>query len=297
MFHKILVCSDGSAGALNAVRAGAGLAQKLGSSVVLLDVLNSNSLEAYGIGESSLSIPESSLEDIACSQHEAVQSAAVPVFEAAGVTPQYLHERGHPVGTIVAVAQREACDLIVLGRHGQSGAGSFLSGNVAEGVLRHATCSVLIVPDSQEGERLPEFRHLLLTSDASTSAHTATAIAVELAAKFQSSLTVLNVFEEPGLLAEAADAFGELYPQEHQQRVLQAIEHSMQDASATAGVACTLRQEKGHVAETILRVAGEEKPDMVVVGHRGRGGFQLLLLGSVSSRIAQHAPCPVLVTR
>ena len=296
MFHKFLVCSDGSEGALNAVRAGARLAQRLGSSVVLLDVLNSNSLEAYGIGESSLSIPASSIEDIACSQQEAVQIAAAPVFEAAGVTPQYLHARGHPVGTIVATAQREECDLIVLGSHGQSAVGSFLSGSVAEGVLRHASCSVLIVPGSGEAERASEFQHILLATDASADAHKATEVALELAAKFHAALTIVNVYEKPGLLAEAANAFGELYPQEQQQRVLEAIQHSMRDA-ATLGVSCTLRPETGHVAETILRVAAEEKPDMVVVGHRGQGGFQSLLLGSVSGRVAQHAQCPVLVTR
>ena len=297
MFHKILVCSDGSAGALTAVRTGASLSQKLGCSVALLDVINSNSLEAFGLAESSLSLPESSIEDIACSRHEAAQSVAAPLFAAAGVTPQYLHERGHPVETIVAVAQREACDLIVIGRHGHSSGGSFLFGSVAEGVLRHALCSVLIVPDSREAEQTLEYRHLLLASDASASAHKATQIAVALAGEFHASLTVLNVYEEPGLLAEMADAVGEFYPQEHEQRVLQAIEHSMKEASAAAGIACTLRPEKGHVAETILRVAAEEKPDIVLVGHRGQGGFQSLLLGSISSRVAQHAQCAVLVTR
>ena len=297
MFHKILVCSDNSPGALPAVQMGAGLAQKLGASVVLLDVLNSNSLEAYGLAESNLSLPASSIEDIGCSQHEAVQSAAKPVFEAAGITPQYLHTRGHPVETIVAVAQREACDLIIMGRHGHSSGSSFLFGSVAEGVLRHALCSALIVPDSLEAEQTSEYRHLLLASDASASAHKATQIAVALAGKFHASLTVLNVYEEPGLLAEMADAVGEFYSQEHEQRVLEAIEQSMKEASAAAGVACTLRSEKGHIAETILRVAAEEKPDVVLVGHRGQGGFQSLLLGSVSSRVAQHAQCAVLVSR
>ena len=37
--------------------------------------------------------------------------------------------------------------------------------------------------------------------------------------------------------------------------------------------------------------------DLVVVGHRGHGPWESILLGSVSSEVVDHAPCPVLVAR
>lgn len=53
----------------------------------------------------------------------------------------------------------------------------------------------------------------------------------------------------------------------------------------------------GDPAETICRVATEEAFDLIVIGNRGRGLFAELLLGSVSHKVLQHAPCPVLVVR
>lgn len=57
--------------------------------------------------------------------------------------------------------------------------------------------------------------------------------------------------------------------------------------------AVTIRALSGVPAEELIK-AGEDA-DLLVVGSRGAGGFGRLLLGSVSSQVTHHAPCPVVV--
>lgn len=53
----------------------------------------------------------------------------------------------------------------------------------------------------------------------------------------------------------------------------------------------------GHPAQELLKLADELKPELIVVGARGLGAVARVMLGSVSERIAKHAPCSVLVIR
>lgn len=53
----------------------------------------------------------------------------------------------------------------------------------------------------------------------------------------------------------------------------------------------------GDPAGEIVRVAGEIKADVIVMGTHGRTGLSHLILGSVAEQVVREAPCPVLTTR
>ena len=66
-----------------------------------------------------------------------------------GVTVQTTTLSGRAAPEIVAHAKKVGADLIVMGTHGRSGFQHALLGSVAERVLRHSPCPVLVVPVRQ----------------------------------------------------------------------------------------------------------------------------------------------------
>ncbi len=54
---------------------------------------------------------------------------------------------------------------------------------------------------------------------------------------------------------------------------------------------------QGDPANTIIRVAEEKGADIIVMGSRGVSGFKRLFVGSISDKVANQAPCPVMIVR
>ena len=70
-----------------------------------------------------------------------------------------------------------------------------------------------------------------------------------------------------------------------------------EEIARSRGVAIRTRYETGRPAETVARIAREEGADEVYLGSRGKDDVENLLLGSVSMRLVQIAPCTVVVVR
>ena len=69
------------------------------------------------------------------------------------------------------------------------------------------------------------------------------------------------------------------------------------EMAVARGQTIRTRAVPGRPAETVARIAREEGVDAIYVGSRGKDDVDNLLLGSVSARLVQIAPCTVVVVR
>jgi nucleotide-binding universal stress UspA family protein len=93
-------------------------------------------------------------------------------------------------------------------------------------------------------------------------------------------------------LAPTGVGTGYDFPESAQKIVTDAISNALDPAS---DVRVRARVGEGNAARVLLDASAGA--DLLVVGSRGHGGFTEALLGSVSQRCVQHAPCPVVVVR
>ena len=301
MFKKIMICSDGSEGALTAAQLGAQIAQKFQSDVLLIHTYDL-AVAAYPTFEAgiwNLPITEQGMDSYAAEARLALEEHTGQILKDANVSYETRIERGHPVETITRLAQQVNADLIVLGSRGQSDVLAFLMGSVSEGVLHHAHCPVLIVRDGNARGQAQELPRILLASDGSAGACQATTVALEIARKFAASLSVLNVLDASSIayrLSPYLPSDNE-NPHTNAERLLTKITNDVSKAAIQAGVPRSFHQETGNPAEIIVRFANRTDTSLIVIGCRGRGTFEALLLGSVSNHVAHYAHRSVLVTR
>jgi nucleotide-binding universal stress UspA family protein len=135
------------------------------------------------------------------------------------------------------------------------------------------------------------FRKILVAVDGSQYASAALDVAVDMARRYNASLCLLHAFPH------VSDLLGT--PQYEYLLAARSMigRQLLEGAQAQVGDAVPAETQliEGPPAQAILRVAEEDGCDMIVLGSRGHGQLAGLLLGSVSSTVAQRAHCPVLI--
>ncbi len=138
-FRRVLIAVDSGPIAARAAEIGGDLAHALGSEVALVHAIETP--PPYGT-EAGVSRDEL----IADAKREGERLLA-GFRQRLMLQPSALEfvVEGKPVDEIVRAARQWAADIIVIGSHGRGGARRALLGSVAEGVMRHAPCPVLVI--------------------------------------------------------------------------------------------------------------------------------------------------------
>ena len=144
MFGSIVVGTDGSETAGEAVRQATELAKSIGATIYLV-----SAFEPVGnqrLREERQQVPEdmswmvNEREDV-----NATLRAAEEQIKEQGISVQTFARQGDPADAILDVAEEQNADLIIVGNKGMSGAKRFLLGSVPNKVSHHAPCSVMII--------------------------------------------------------------------------------------------------------------------------------------------------------
>lgn len=175
------------------------------------------------------------------------------------------------------IAEQEDVGLVVLGSSHTSRLGRVLPGGTAERLLHGAPCPVAVVPKDYRLRTEPDHGSIGCAYVASESGETALRAAEELALALSASLKVLHsIGPEPFPVREDG------------QQLLKERVAGLDDRIECEPVLC--HEDAAHAL--IERSHGL---DVLVIGSRGYGPLQAVLLGGVSGQVIRSAACPVVV--
>ena len=146
---------------------------------------------------------------------------------------------------------------------------------------------------------------ILIPIDGSEHSKHALNFAVDLAEKYAAEIKLISVSQpiinftpmyptEPMISPINTTMFLKEIEEKHLKLVKEA-QNKIKKANPKLRV--TTQVLNGRPADVIVEVASEENFDLIVMGSRGIGGIKEFFLGSVSDRVADGAPCPVLIVK
>jgi universal stress protein A len=138
-FRKVMIAVDTAALGTDVLAIGAELARCTGAELALVSVA-----DVRGIGVSETSPPAPVTAARLREEAETLLARAVAQLALAR-PPLLLVKEGIPEKELVAAARDWHADLLVMGTHGRTGLAHMFKGSVAESVLHHAPCPVLVV--------------------------------------------------------------------------------------------------------------------------------------------------------
>lgn len=137
------------------------------------------------------------------------------------------------------------------------------------------------------------FARILVCCDGSKYSEKAIRLACDLAKSYQSELTLIHVVDrtrKSDILA------GTEYTQILRKYAKETLDRA-QKIAKKEGFEPKIITREGNVASEIIQYSKRQKTDLIVMGSKGLGAVLKFFIGSISSKIANHSLCSVLIVK
>lgn len=307
MFQHILVPLDGSSRAEEALPVAARIARVTGGSITLLQVVNQPMDFSAGLAPVPLMTAQVIESEMAEASDYLHSLCASPIV--AGITTNTQVSFGLPAQHILAAADANESDLIVLCSHGRSGFTRWALGSVAHTLVHQSTVPVLVL---RQGEALASLTQpvagplsVLVPLDGSALAEAALdpamALTLALAAPMRGTLHLTQVVKPVSSSTE--EGFTSEFNTEACRvagSYLAEVAESVQAVSNHTLTLTTSVEIGTDVANTLLSLAEHgdgDVYDLIVISSHGRGGLERWVMGSVTERLLTTTKLPILIVR
>jgi len=292
--HKVLFPTDFSDTSSAALGHALMLAERFHAHLIMLHAAGSNE------NLPSMNFPE---VDPATDEIEAVlEEQLAQIIGAQPSQPLHIerviHQNNNPVQEICAFADANDIDLIIMGTHGRTGLSHWISGSVAEEVVRGANCPVMTVRACEQCAAVTPYFDILVPVDFSPYSQKALRYAVTLAQLFEAKLHLLHVLDQP--IHPAHYGLGEDLLLRLNPEVSRRSHQEMERLVSPAGSSKVKWQTHvcdGRAYSEIVRFVAAQECDLVVMGTHGLSGLEHFLLGGTTEKVMRHASCPVLAVK
>lgn len=278
---KIMLATDGSEPSVQAARFLAHLPHDETIELIIVTaVFVPGSQRSYLVGDWIATCMAGELESADQSFAE-IQA----VFEGADVKLRHIVREGNPPETIVAIANEEKPELLVIGATGHSAIARMLLGSTSDYVATHAPCSVLVVRP-MEARTLKQQLRVAIGYEESGPAEAALDEFADFGWAGQTDVRVISVTYEPGCDEPPCDGPSK----EFAEKVAERLHH-------VAPKATSQWVHFDHIGEGLVNYLIGNKIDLVVLGETPRTRLGRVLMGSMTRYVLRHASCSVWITR
>jgi nucleotide-binding universal stress UspA family protein len=291
--RKILVPVDFSEASKTAVNYGLSLAVQFNAKLVLSHIVPSTTALVYTFPTES-----SAFEKEQAEYAKSMLPSLVPEVYHNKVGLETIVKVGEVRSELLGIVADAKIDLVVMGTHGRPAFERFMLGSLTERMLRKLPVPVLTVSHLDPARELHSggpvpLRHVLYATDLSDSTDVGLKFSIELARGTGARLTVLHVLRalETTYCSEAGFLAPELATLRRD--TMSRLIHSI-PLDAVQGVNVRPKMVEGDAFREILRVAGEDEADIIVMNLQGKSLVERALLGSTAERVIRSAQVPVL---